>query len=416
MRVQTIGGRKFAIGLKWVEAASKSYAGEVRQEVGDSAATATVYYVGLQSASAFAVGFSSTGEKLGKQVYSYAATLAAAGSDGVYIADGGDGEWWFVVIHGGMVVPGTDRFDKPDAVRRIATGFANSLNLNYFAGEGISLPTSSKAFGWEDAISGAKPIQMSRLSKGLRLGPLIGIAAVVIVAAGVWMFVIHPKPKQTPEQQREEMRKAYVTAVQQALSSYPVSNDWVDKAYSMAKAFPPVLAGWTLDEVQCKPGSCEATYKVKAAADPRATEPFTERFGKQAVAISQKATSLKVTGRFPAQMFAVTATSINGLPPPPVEITDWTGLLPLHVAFGHIQGSTSIQNLAQSKGGAAVGFSPLVEDQVAVSGTGYLDPSQLQAVMAWGMHGGFRAASMQWHSGFTANGGWRIGLMRIHGG
>lgn len=416
MRVETIAGQQFATGLTWAEAASRSYASEVRHELGEAAKSSIVYFVGRQTASAYVVGFSTYTGKIKKPVYSYAATLAAHGSDGVFIADSGDGEWWFVVIHGGMVVPGTDRFDKPEVVRKIAADFASSLNLTLYAGDGVALPTSSKAFGWADAISGAKPVRMTRLSRGINPVPIIVIAAVLVVAWGAWAFVIHPAPKQTPEQQREAARKAYVASVKSALATFPESNDWVAKAYETAKIFPESLAGWDLDDVACQPGVCSATYKVPKTTDPRAIDPFRRQFGTASVAVSQNGTSLKVRRAFITPMFQVTPTSINGLPPARIEIHDWTGLLPLHVADGHITGTPEVQNLAQTHGGAAVGFSPLFEDQVALSGTGYLDPSQLKTVMAWGLHGAFRATSVEWHSGLSANGGWRIGLMRIHGG
>lgn len=418
MRVEDLGKHAFAFGLTWVDQIRKPARSEIqaRRREADPSGRAPFYSVSIEHTGQYVLGFGMPAIPPRGQVYSYAATLAAAGRDGIFVAPTDDNALWFCVIRGGLVVPETDRIDSADSVRSLVERFKEALGFDagsVFAADGTEV-RGAQPFDPMSAIAGIKPVRMQRLAKGAPVGLILAIAGAAIVGFAFWHFVLHPAPKVSPEQQRAQMRAAYLTGLHSKLADYPVDPGWALRAYRSARVFPAFEAGWTLHDVTCKPSSCDAVYDAPQDA-AHAVTPFEDRFGEHAVSVDREGRKLQITVALHNEPFPVNDQSVSGFKPATVSLLDWLGMLPAHIPDAKLAGQVKALNLAQTGGGTAAGFPPLYREDVTLQGRDYLGPSALNQAVRWGDYGRFRVTLLQWNPGIGTQSAWMIQFSRLHG-
>lgn len=418
MRIGSLGKKRYAFGLNWVEAQDAKPHELVRDALEGGAG---VYAVVTNSEKQSVVGYAPLVEAFKGRVISYAAALAALGQDGVYIAPVED-EVWYVAISDGLVVPGTDQtLPAPEAMTAIGNMKA-LFGLPLIVVDGVELPfAADRTFDAERAVANIKSGVLRRIGGGnANLGKVIFlVVAASALAFGGWYKFLRKADVMHDDgaAMAAQVKGAYLTEMRRHVQALPIDPSWASRAHALSMAsFPSVIAGWRQEGVMCQPTQCVATYALMGTA-PFAVSPLHDRFGADAVALLGDRRSLTVTMGLPPTEMAEWPDDVLLAPPgAAVPVLDAAGLVPLHFDGAIIDGAIATVNVSASIT-APPGASVLYSDKLAVRQGAALDGVRLRLLSAYFANAGFAPTSIAFSGGVGATpAGWRIELFRLHGG
>lgn len=417
MRIVQIGKRNFAFGLSWSDNFGDDAKEAIRDAMGEeSAALYTVIKAG-KGAGDDVLGYVK-GTHKGK-LFSYAEAVAAAGHQGIYVADMGDDQVWWLIVKDGQVMAGTDRvLDKRDGLDAIESLRYAYPDLTVFASR-IDVRNASE-FAIEALVASAKVKPLKRLGTE---NPILGVVVLLLVLAGVgyggwYLFIREEKVEVDPAAELERKRKLYVAAAQSAVSSVPREAAWVVSAFDVSRtSFPEQIAGWALEGVTCQPAACTATYAVAKDAQGYAITPVWDAFGKERVSLMGDKKSLTVAQTLPAPEFiAYTEQEVMQPPKTSGRIIDTIGRLGMKFGDVRLDGDYKTENLHEANQ-APPGTAPLYRETLALRNDEVLSDVRVRGLAAYLSEAQFVATSLNYSTGSGSIApAWRIEWTRVHGG
>ncbi|HEX7325378.1 MAG TPA: hypothetical protein VF292_08510 [Rhodanobacteraceae bacterium] len=343
-----------------------------------------------------------------------AAALAAHGADGVYVLDLAPDQWWMCGVRGGQVIPGTDVCDSPDillpGVQRLA-----QLDLPVFAPDTLASDARLHDCRTADVVRlVAKPGRTLR-AKAYRPAtiPVIVaaciVALIVIIGFGVHVHDQH-KAALAVQQSRQAQLHAYVQSVRQAVGAYPRSATWALSAMdAMRAALPPVLGGFEIETVTCKPSACVATYKV-ATHYGYLVAPFRTAFPDAKIVQQHDGSTLAITLPLHTATVPVTLAWLRTRHASNARLIDWIGTVPAMAPGAHVSGQPLRRALpAPPVQGAHLPALSL--EQTKVQSPLHLAPGALATFVQRASYGGFMPTQLTWS---PMEFGWTLLWERIH--
>jgi len=349
--------------------------------------------------------------------------LCAGRGDGVYAAMiqqlEGQVVTWVCSVSDGVVI--SESLVPRDEAKMIVSGLALLKNKPVFVTRGTGITQIGAAtvstFDLETFISTLTPeaaaaAMLKRMpgAANRRMGPLIIIPVLLVVAIGGFLFYRRYKAEKAIEAQQQAViaaRNAYLASAPGAIGPIPDSPLWAQSAVetSMAK-LPPFLDGFDLALVQCTPGHCDAAYFTEKDS-PYSFDRFKAHFAKPAVVtfVNGRGTiGAKVV--IPVKMKSHMANA-GLLVNPPAErhgAWDWVGA-EIHSAMpGKLQSSPVVVNIASVHGGTSANMPPLFMTTVSVDGDEYMSPQTARSLALAGSIYGFFPSMIEWSPGIAGKG------------
>ncbi|HEU0197451.1 MAG TPA: hypothetical protein VFQ88_09595 [Nevskiaceae bacterium] len=430
MRIERLGGRQFAFDLDWSNgkgpykrAGTTHLRNELRAKY-DTHVARYFYYAVCGDKLNHAIGGGFLARKPHGKVCSYAATLAALGHDGIYIARVDPHHLWFCVVRGGVVISPTDRIgddrDILSSVEADRVGMQFSAESIY-AGPEVSIPSGSTPFDPVAIVTHVR--RPARLLQHLPAKPYIlwgGIAVCVVAAAIGLHFVMAPSARalatRKADQQRAQAVAQYRSKVTRALSGYPADPGWPAAAWQYVSHHTPgYLGGFSLKSVECTVHGCTLTYGSGSnSTAPFAVTPFYAAFGRSAVRYASTHHTVTVHVWSGSPVFRVTSAFLHHPPLNVVGRVNWFGAAPLHI-YGTVRTDPlKHANVAATFGGARVGFPALFIDETGFGGSSSF-PLALAGAMHWGRRGRYRVTGFALKRTGDADMRWSIALLAVYG-
>lgn len=415
--IQQIGKHAFAFGGEWREVDDDLdlVLDEIRANPG--------YHTLLESRGSKQIGLFAISTEIKKSsVYSFAAQLAASGANGIYVLPMQDGRIWYAAIRDGKVTPGTDRIDRDDdALRSIET----MVMVAARSGEerAVYSPLEIRQSGWKvfDPKEVSRKPHSKPLRKNIRKSKApVAIAAIAIIALsgglGWWQFVKIPADKRKAQEAEELNRQNYVALLTQQLQGIPRDHAWVNLAFDLVTQHAPYFfAGYTLKEVVCNPGSCQAKYE-SVGDTPRSPGIFVESLGQASV--NPSGLEAIVTIQVNAETVEVDDALLRSWPSGKEQIADRIGMLPTYAPHLVMERDPVEEDLSAMAGATPVGYRPIKRVTLSLRTKEAMEmhPSDLAAIADYWANSSFVPVSVTWTTGLAgAQSGWSIELVRIAG-
>lgn len=426
MRVGVLGKRRYVFGLKWAEAHERKPASVVREAL-DAGSKGIFTSLRNEDDDRAVVGYGDLQalQDTGKgALYSYAAALAASGTDGIYVAPVDDGRLWYVVIAHGLPVPETDvTLELAEGLTAVQSMRA-TFGLPVLVAEGGELGIEPD--DWFDPLGLVEHVKLAPLRRsggaGNAIGAVVLIAVLGCVAFGAWWLFLRKSEVDVDaaadaQALAEAQRASYLASVRAAVAAHPLDTRWVVDAYADAtRAYPGGIGGWRLDGVTCSPGTCIANYS--AVEDrPRALAPMQERFGAANVVMLEDQKSLMVSRTVPTGSVAVEWSDNQVLAPRhwPRPASDVLGRLGLYFAKIEADGQVGVEDLGATMMPPPEAR-PLLREKVAIKQAEALDPIRLKGLVVYFGEEGFAPANLAFSTGTGGvSPAWRMEFVRLGG-
>jgi len=420
--VKTIGKRQFAFGGEW-KSASDDFDDVLDAVKETDGAFFHVISLGKPGRSPSCVGsFTFEGAQKGA-IHSFAALVAKAGQDGVYVLPMDDDRLWYVSIRDGLVVSGTDRIeDQENAHNAISTIVA----LAERNGEvrKVYSPMEIRQSGWavfdpKELAERSKILPLESASKTSVGAALAAVIAVFVVfgVAGWWFFLKGPSEAEKAAEAAEAARQAYVANLTQQLTNLPSDHAWVNRAYlAVHERANAYIGGYVLTEVRCSPGNCLALYEAPAenAFSPglmKASIPEGLTFDP-----TGRAATLNIPLETPYVL--VDDNLLRAWPVTPDQTIERIGMLPIYAPNLALTRDPVPEDLSAAAGSAPPGYSPIFRTVVSVRvrNPAPLMAADLASLSDFWANGGFVPTSVQWTLGFNGEQStWSAEFTRISG-
>jgi len=419
VRIATLGGRQFAWGLTWVEAAGRKPARVIADALG---ADADAWYTTTGDEDAQLVGYADAVAAKGR-VYSYAAALAAVAPSGIYVAPLDDGQVWYALILEGGVGAGSDAIQPEEQALTQVQALRVAFNLPVYVmqGAGLSLPDTAEFD--PEAVVQAKVPALRRHKPASQFGRVITLLVMFSAIGGVawWQFAPRKLDAASGDDAAlaEATRSAYLGTIRGLTAQHPTNAEWVLRAWDVARrSLPPVMDGWRQEGFTCTPSPATCVGRYSAAPGlPYTLRPVQQRYGVHAVRLLDDRRSIEVTvpavgGGEPAQW---TDDQVLAPLPWPTPAVDAVGeLLLSHIGL-EIEPVTA-EDLSAANA-APAGALPLVRETLAVKEPRLPDRLRLAGVVHRLARHGFVPVGMAVTVGHGAAGeAWRIEFARLGGG
>lgn len=415
MRIEKLGKRAYAFGLSWVDNPD-SVEDALRTAL--ETETPDARYVAMRADSGrWHVGYTREEIKAKGKVASYAATLAHAAKDGIYVAPVEGGGWWYTVVSNGVVLAQTDQIIDEESVVDTVNGMRDTFETLavYCYADALSLFDEAQEFDPVAIVEKAKPFWLKR-TKAPASALKTMMALVMMLAVPVGLYITYEKMFGKPPVKRgptpEEIRARYLSTVRQSIGTLPSRVDWVNDAFMKAKeTFPPYRGGWALDRVACMAtnGSCMASYSRQddgvwtSPAELGASGSIDGRSASLAIAV-------------PVQRVDPTDEEVFRWPVYGEPLAELVGVFPLRFAGIGYDRPPSIVRLDERLKERPPQAQPLFKEEVVLRTQTLVEPYVVSRVVAFWSAQGFRATSLQYATGAgVQNSGWRIELVRIGG-
>jgi len=384
MHVQTVGKRKVALGLKWVEL-----------EPGRSPAAAFKQMTAPKASGLHTVLTHADGRKVMGVVespptgtfYSAAHALAASGQDGIYVMSvqqNGERALWYVVIQDGLVVPETDVIHPSDMCVAAVNDVRHISDLPLYCADQDSAWDDALYFDPDTVFSTAniKPlVAIGRTGQG----KLLVLLLVLATGGGLWYIMQPPKidDAQLRAEQAWQARRQYLASLRVAVQS-PADSGWIVDVWSQSHGiFPPVVSGWHLQTLHCTTKQCLATYQAPDG-QVRATTPVRTWFATwadvsvQILPNDQNTLTVRLPLTVPMQVWtddqllAPTAWMRPAL--------DVAGRMGLYFAGLKQEGAVTTDPIGSGRPNDA---NPLNQETIVLHQTMNLDAERLRSLVAW---------------------------------
>lgn len=407
METLALGGRRYVLGLRWVDG---DPAIKAAAQVKEAANGGRVLFGTAEAEDGrHAVGFIPVvGAPKGK-LYSYAGALAKAGHSGVFAAllDSGkdDPRLWYTVVADGLVVPETDAVASLDAGLTAIEALREAFGLPLFYTGREPLPLRDfTTFDPEGAVEGAGRLKPLQAAGGTQIGGIVVLGLVLAgVGAGAWYMLREPPAPQGDDAAAIAWaeRTAYLGGMHSVLDQLPADTGWVINAYAAARqVFVPALAGWRLEGFTCTPDACVATYTAGEAG--HALVELVKHYGKARVGTMDDQRSATVNVPLTVTRMAWTDDQILApLPTWRSYAADVAARVPLHFARLEVDGQIASTDLSAANTMPADAL-PIMQDVIAVKQAAALESNRLAAIVNHFAQDGFAATALSVSGGMGA--------------
>jgi len=202
------------------------------------------------------------------------ASLAKAGSDGIFVIPLSDGRWWSAAIYNNSVPSGFEVIGDPaTVVREIETfittmGLQINIRLHPDIYPSHDLPGSDVISEPDALLSSRDYVYLKRDSSSQKNMLIVGVAVILIASVAGFFYInsINSRPTIAKIKTAEEIDRENLEAYKQAIVSLIASTEhwtpWIDGSFRYGAGLMRMsgVAGWRFNGFECTKKSCVSAW------------------------------------------------------------------------------------------------------------------------------------------------------------